>query len=305
MNRQRTELRYVFLLLLTSFIWGSTFVAQSVGAELVGPLSFTGVRNWIGAAALLPLALFRRRRAVQKASAAKDGPAPWRYVLLGGLVCGFFLFLGASLQQAGIATTSAAKAGFITTLYVVFVPIFSIARGMVPAKKIWLCVFLALVGLFLLSVTSAFTIARGDALMLLCAVGFSFQIMAVDHFVKTIDPILLACVEFTVNAILCTVLGVILEGVDTAGILAAMPYILFSAIFSSAIAYTLQIVSQSHLSPSVAALVMSMESVFAALSGWVILHQRLSARELIGCVLMFAAIVLSQIELPKKRTLVP
>lgn len=294
---KKTPIVYLLLLILAAAIWGAAFVAQSVGAEHVGPLTFLAARSWIGAAFLIPVIAVRDRILIAQ-NGENEKPknkTQLKTLLVGGAVTGTALFLASYSQQAGIAGTTTAKAGFITAQYVVIVPVLSIFLGQKVRGRIWGCVALAVVGLYLLSMTGSFSLTKADALMLLCAFLFSLQIMAVNYYSPKVDTVRLACVQFFVEAVLATVFMLVFEPLDAASIKLALGAILYAGVMSSGVAYTLQIVAQRKLDPTIASIVMSLESVFSALSGWLILGQTLSVRELLGCALMFAAIVLSQI----------
>ena len=296
------------LLFLTAVIWGIAFVFQAVGAEFVSPLTFLACRSWIACIALIPVILWRRRKdkaqdeAVDpertKSVSEKPDARPRlfsRPLLLGSLCCGAFLFLASFSQQAGIAYTTAGKAGFITALYVVLVPVISILFGKKQPLFIWISVVLGVTGLYLLSIKGGFELGLGDGLMVLCALLFSFQILSVNHFVAKVDGVMLACGEFFVEAAMATVGMCIFENVTVEGLKSALPAILYAGLFSSGVGYTLQIIAQSKVEPTVASLIMCLESVFSALAGWIYLHESMTVREFIGAALMFAAVVLSQL----------
>ncbi|MCR5684388.1 MAG: DMT family transporter [Lachnospiraceae bacterium] len=301
-ERKDSNIVYVLLLLLTAVIWGIAFVFQAVGAQYVGPLTFLAGRSWIACAALLPVIWWRKKK--KKDSAEKDSseaeenmPASdslSKALILGSLCCGAFLFFASLSQQAGISYTTAGKAGFITALYVVMVPLISLFFGKKQPFFIWISVALGVAGLYLLSIKGNFELGMGDALMILCALLFSFQILSVNHFAAKVDGVMLACGEFFVEAVLATAGMCVFEHVSADSIMAALPAILYAGLFSSGIGYTLQIVAQSRVEPTVASLLMCLESVFSALAGWVYLHESMTAREFLGAVLLFAAVVLSQ-----------
>ena len=283
---------------LTAFIWGTAFVAQSVGAEHVPPLAFNVARSVIAFVFLLVLcAVMRsgRRRKGQAASITRSR----KDLLLGGFWCGLTLGLASFLQQKGLDTTSPGKAGFITALYIVLVPIFGIFLKKRVHRTIWLSVALAVVGLYCLCVTESFTISSGDLCVLLCAFVFTGQILFVDHFAKYVDGVELSCAQFFFMTIFSLAGTLLFETPTWAGIQGAMGQILYVGILSSGVAYTLQIMAQKDSDPAVISLLLSLESVFAAISGAVILGDRLSGREYFGCAVMLAAVVLAQ--LPEKK----
>lgn len=294
---KKKEMTSSLLLVLTAAIWGCAFVAQDVGAAYVEPLTFLASRSWI--AFFMMLVLFavmeRRRKAKGERSAVPPTKAAWRHVLLGGFVCGFFLFAASYAQQAGMADTTPAKAGFITAMYVVIVPVLAILFRQKVRPIIWLCVVMGVIGLYLLSIKDGFTIGLGDGLVMLCALLFSLQIMAVNYFAPSMDGVLLSMLEFLTESILATAGMLLFEHPTASGLAAAGLAIFYAGFFSSGVGYTLQIIAQQGLQPALASLIMSLESVFSALAGWIILHQTLTGRELCGCLLLFAAILVSQV----------
>ncbi len=293
---KKREVICTLTLVLTALIWGCAFVAQSIGAQYIGPFTFLSSRTWIAFFALWPVIAVRERLLRKKGDTSVRKTAGQKKMLwLGGAVCGFFLFTASASQQIGIGLTTTAKAGFITALYVVIVPILAVFFRQKVAKKIWGCVALAVIGLYLLCMKERFALSPGDSYMLLCAILFSLQIMSVNYFVKYTDPVRLASFQFLFEGIFALVCMLIFEPVSTEALLMAAPTILYAGFMSSAVGYTLQIIAQNGLDPAVASIAMSLESVFAALAGWVILHQVMSVREIAGCALMFAAIVISQL----------
>lgn len=288
----KTEITHIGILLLTSIIWGMAFVAQSVGSHLVGHFTFMAIRSWLGVLTLSPLLIHTLR----KVGIHKD-------LIMGSIFCGIGLFLGSVLQQFGIAYTTTAKAGFITALYMIFVPICSWFLHKPIHRQIWISVLMSVVGLYLLCFHGSIgSFNQGDILMLFAALGFTFQILAVNRFVAKCHPILLSGGQFLFCAIVSTIL-MTTETVTLPALKQAMIPMLYTGIFSTGIAYTLQMVGQKGLNPTVSSLVMCLESVFSALGGWLILGQSLSAQEATGCALMFLAIVFSQIS-PRKKGVV-
>ncbi len=281
------------LLLIGAFIWGSTFVAQSDGADKVGPFTFLCLRSVLGFAVLLPLAAVRNRR--NTPARGKKSFA----VLWGGLACGAVLTVSSLLQQVGIGGTSVGNAGFITAMYILIVPIFGLFLGKKMPLHLWGCVGVAVVALYLLTIKEGFSIGFGDLMVLLCAVCFAVHILVVDHFAARVDGVTLSCIQFFTVAILTVIPMLIVETPSLEAILSAWLPIAYAGVLSSGVAYTLQIIGQKYTRPAVASLVMSLESVFAVLSGMVVLGQFPTLKEGIGCVLMFAAIILAQ--LPKKE----
>jgi len=277
-----------FLLLLTAMIWGSSFVAQSAGADLISPAFFNGTRMLLGSLLLSPLAVYRMRRYVPASSR--------RTLLLGGACCGVLMFTGSYIQQTGIAYTTAGKAGFLTAIYVVLVPVLGIFLKKKPRPILWVSVALACVGLYFLCFTDkTFSLAMGDAAMLGGAVMFALHIMVVDHFSPLVDGVCLSFVQFLTAGSLGMVVAFITEQPSFAALSAAAVPILYTGVFTMGVAYTLQIVAQKDTDPTVASLILCMESVFAVVFGWLILHETLSLREGVGSVFMFVAVLLAQL----------
>lgn len=281
MVNMKNENINLLLLIFTAFIWGNAFVAQSVGADYVGPFTFLALRSWLGAAVLLPL-LYKNRDKINKRA------------IKGGAICGLFLFLASLFQQIGIAHTTTAKSGFITALYMVIVPILYLIMGKKVTKKIWLSVLLAIIGLSLLCLKGSLVLQYGDLITLLCALGFSLQIISVDHYASSCDAFILSEFQFIVCAILSS-LFIPFEHTSLQAIQNASIAILYAGIFSTGVGYTLQTVGQKGLNPTIASIAMCLESVFSALAGWFWLHQSLTFREILGCIIMFGAIILTQI----------
>ena len=289
---KKGELFHLLLLVMTALIWGMAFVAQSLGADHLGPITFLTARSWLGVAVLTPLMM----RTYRQESITKE---QMLYLLKGGCTCGFFLFTGSLLQQMGIAYTTTANAGFITALYMIIVPIIYGLSGKKIPLQIWASVMISVFGLYLLCIRGSFQINPGDALTLACAFMFAGQILSINHFVKDCQPILLSGLQFLFCAVVGTFLQ-FLEPKSMADFQAALLPLLYAGIFSTGIAYTLQIIAQKNVNPTVASLVMCLESVFSALGGWLLLNQVLSPVELFGCALMFIAVLISQ--LPVKTT---
>ena len=298
MEHNRTQMRGAALLLLTALIWGMAFVAQSVGMDYLGPCAFSGVRSFIGGVALLPVIAFSkhlRKDAPEEAKPAGGKVRLW----LWGSACGLLLGTASLLQQAGMLTASPGKAGFLTALYIVIVPVLGIFLGRRPGLKVWAGVVLALLGAYLLSVKGSAGIAAGDLLVIGSAVVFSLHILVIDSAPDVLDGIQLSCIQFFVAGILSMGLALLFEQFTLQQVLAAWVPLLYTGVISSGVGYTLQILGQRTVNPTVASLILSLESVFAALAGWVLLGQPLSLREVAGCVLVFAAVVLAQ--LPGKK----
>ena len=296
------QMRNTLLLFLTAFIWGVAFVAQSVGGEQVGCFTFNGVRSLIGAVVLLLVIAFldgqKKRELGEKEFQAQKGD--FKTLLLGGVCCGVMLCIASNFQQYGISFTTVGKAGFITALYIIIVPVLGLFMKKKVGAKIWIGVALATAGLYLLCMTSeSFSVSKGDLLVLVCAGFFSLHILIIDHFSPKCDGVRLSCIQFFVCGVISMAAAFLLETPNLTTILSGWLPILYAGVMSCGVAYTLQIIGQKNMDPTVASLILSLESVFSVLAGWGLLNQKLSARELFGCVLMFAAILLAQ--LPEKR----
>lgn len=289
------------MLLLTAFIWGCAFVAQSVGMEYVGPFTFNSVRSFIGSLVLVPVIFLMdglKRREGMSEEAIKAARGDSRTLLVGGVSCGAVLAVASSLQQFGIMFTSVGKAGFITAMYIVIVPLLGVFIGKKVRPLILFCVALSVVGLYFLCMTEKLSLGVGDLYVLVCAFVFSLHILVVDHFSPLVDGVRMSAIQFLTAGILCAIPMLLFESPNPANILAAWQPVLYAGVMSCGVAYTFQILGQKGADPTVASLLMSLESVFSVLAGWVILGQALSPRELFGCGLMFCAIILAQ--LPEK-----
>lgn len=293
------------LLFITAVIWGVAFVAQSAGMDYVGPYTFNAVRCLLGGIVLIPCVFFLTRSA--KKEQKKDGTASKMPVmdrpkdlLIGGLICGFMMFVSTTLQQVGIAYTTVAKAGFITALYIIIVPILGIFLKRKAGLKIWISVVIALVGLYLLCMKGSLSLSRGDFLILICSICFAIHIMVVDHFTEKVSGTKLSCIQFLFAGALSSVLMFLFEEPHWADIGAAWLPICYAGILSCGVAYTFQIIGQCGTDPTIASLILSLESVVSVLAGWILLGETLSPREILGCVLMFGAIILAQIN-PRKQ----
>ncbi|MCI5850562.1 MAG: DMT family transporter [Sutterellaceae bacterium] len=302
-------LKNSLLFLLTAMIWGTSFVGQAVGMEYVSPFTFTAGRSLLGALCLVPLIYALDRFKTPREREQARTPEARKLVWEGGILCGIALFAGESFQQFGLLYTPVGKAGFITSLYIIFVPLFSLFLGKKPSPLLWAAVAIAVAGLYLLSVTESLSIGSGDLLCMCCAICYALQIMAIDRYAPKVDGVRLSCIMFLTGGILGLVFTLLFEpSVPLEALRKALPAILYVGILSNGVAYTLQVIAQRGANPTIASLIMSLESVFAALSGWLFLHQILTGRELAGCVLMGFAIVAAQIptdriRLKKKRDL--
>ena len=286
------QLKYSLLLFLTAFIWGTAFVAQSQAMDMVGPLTFNAARLIVGGVVLLPC--IRLLDALRARSGEAADPGSRRDLLVGGVCCGVVLFAASAFQQTGIQYTTVGKAGFITALYIVLVPLAGVIFGRRIGAALWAGVALAVAGMYFLCMTGETGVNRGDVLCFVCALFFTAHILVIDHFSPRVDGVRLSCAQFFVGGVISLVGMFLFEKPDWPHVLAAWFPILYAGVLSSGVAYTLQIVAQKNVNPTLASLIMSLESVFSALSGWIILGQGLSGRELMGCAMMFAAIILAQ-----------
>lgn len=293
-----TQTRNSLLLLLCSFIWGTAFVAQSAGAGM-GAYSFLAGRSWLAVVVLLPTvsafdAIHRKQGAAYGWPKGEQG----KTLRKASLICGTLLFAASAAQQIGITLNpnSTAKSAFLTAMYVVLVPVFGLALGRKNSPQLWVSMVISVAGLYLLCMKNGFGgIEASDLVLLLCAVLFSFQILSIDHFAPQVDGVRLSLLQFFVVAVESSIAALLLETPSIAQFGENLLPIAYCGIFSSGVAYTLQIIGQKDLHPAIASLIMCMESVFSALGGWMILHQSLSARESMGCALIFVAVVLAQL----------
>lgn len=302
---KRTSWRNPVLLLITAAIWGFAFVAQSVSMDYIGCFTFNCVRNLIGGLVLIPcIFLLNRINGAQKGKetgrkSEAEKKQERKTLISGGVCCGVLLCLASNLQQMGIQYTTVGKAGFITTLYIVIVPVLGLFLGKRCGLKVWVSVLAAVAGFYLLSVKDGFRLEKADTCLLLSALLFSFHILTIDYFSPKTDGVKMSCIQFFVCGILSGIVMLFTEQPTLAGLLDAKLPILYAGVLSCGVAYTLQIVGQKDFNPTVASLILSLESVFSVLAGWLILDQMLSGRELAGCLLIFCAVILAQ--LPGRR----
>lgn len=287
------------LLFFTAIIWGVAFVAQSVGMDHVGPFTFNAIRSLLGGIVLIPcIFIFRRPKSSEEGEKTMDRP---KDLIIGGGLCGLMLFISTTLQQVGIQYTTVAKAGFITALYIVLVPVLGIFIRKKVGLKVWASVVIALAGLYLLCMKGSFTLGKGDLLVLLCSLCFALHILVIDHFTQRTSGVKLSCIQFFITGFLSSLLMFLFETPTWADILAAWVPLFYAGVFSSGVAYTFQIIGQRGTDPTVASLILSLESVVSVLAGWLLLGQSLRPREILGCVLMFGAILLAQISPAKDK----
>ena len=303
-----SKLKNDALLVLTALIWGSAFVAQSVGMDYMGPFTFNSLRCLMGGLVLLPVIWIMGRKDPKSPASRPDSRSmeedqkrrgDKKVLLTGGLCCGIALAAASSLQQIGLVYTSAGKAGFITALYILIVPVLGLFLGKKVGLKTWTGVGLAIIGMYFLCIKEGFFISYGDFLVMICAFIFSLHILIIDYFSPKVDGVKLSCIQFWVAGILCAVPMIISEKPTFEAVAAAWLPLLYAGVLSCGVAYTLQIIAQKNTDPTVASLILSLESVFAALAGWILINETLSPKEIFGCVLVFTAIILAQ--LPQKR----
>ena len=280
-----------FLLMLTALIWGAAFVAQSVGMEYVGPFTFNSVRSFIGGLVLIPVIFLFRNEKAEREYKKND-------LIAGGILCGIVLAVASSLQQIGISMgTSSGKAGFITALYMIMVPFFGIFIGRKVTLKAWIAVVFGILGMYLLCITEDFNICMGDIIIFFGAVCFAVHILVIDIYSPKVNGVKMSCIQFFVSGIVNAVPMLLFEHPQTTTVIAAWQPILYAGVMSCGVAYTLQIVAQKNTSPVAASLILSLESVFAVLAGWAVLGDVLTSKEVLGCVLVFFGIILSQLPL--------
>lgn len=283
------------LLLLTAFIWGAAFVAQKIGIVDIGVFTFSASRFMISGIALLPVIMLRKKHKQLADITPEKKKSARKTLIAGGVICGILLAMATNVQQMGIADTTAGKAGFITTLYIVFVPILRVFNKKKVSGGVWISVAAAVAGLYLLSVKEGFSINQGDALVLLCALFFTFHILVIDKYSPQTDGVKMSCIQFFTAALFSAILMLVFERPSLSAVLACWAPILYLGVVSGAIGYTLQIIGQRDTDPAAASLILSLESVFAAITGVLFINESFTAKELIGCVFVFGATILSQV----------
>lgn len=302
---KKQELKGAGLLFIAALFWGTTFVAQSLGMDYVGPFTYLWARSFVGGIILLPIAFLYQRFSNQdhldQTDLINSKQLHKKHLLSGGIICGVVLFVASAFQQFGMLYTSVGKTGFITALYIVIVPIMGVFLKKKCGVNVWFSVLIAIVGLYLLCVNESFSISKGDALIFVCSILFATHIVVIDHFSPKVNGVLLSCIQFWICGIFSGIAMLIIEKPTLSSIVSAAGAILYAGIFSSGVAFTCQIVGQKHVKPAIAALIMSLESVVSVLAGWLVLKETLSTKELLGCLIMFCAIIFAQIQLPSKK----
>ena len=299
----KRQIKGNILLFLTTLIWGCTFVAQDMAMEFIGPFEYQTVRSIIGALVLLPVIFILDAKKKHDGTYAPMTKQGLKQLLTGGIICGFCLCIASCFQQMGIAYgTTPGKAGFITAMYIIFVPIIGLFFKKKVAPHFWICVALATGGLYLLCITGEdMSISFSDFLTLMCAIAFSFQILAIDHFAPRVDCLKLSCLQFFMSGVFSSIPMFLFEGLSFTRIHAALGPILFAGVLSCGVAYTLQTIGQKYTEPAIGSLIMSFESFFAALAEAVIFLRLPATREIFGCFLMLVAILFSQMNFKRKR----
>lgn len=301
MKKETVPVRNSLLLLLTATIWGIAFVAQSVSMDYIGGFTFNSIRSLIGSLTLLPVILLLSKPKSAEEKKRPQTSSNQKLLITGGICCGIILCLASNFQQFGIKYTTVGKAGFITACYIIIVPVIGIFLRKKCSPFIWIAVILSLCGLYLLCLTpgEGFAIGKGELLVLVCAFLFSIHILVIDHFSPLVDGVKMSCIQFFVCGILSGIPALLFEKPDLTDILAAKVPVLYAGIMSCGVAYTLQIIGQKNMNPTVASLILSLESCISVIAGWLMLGQNLNSREIGGCILMFGAIILAQ--LPQKE----
>jgi drug/metabolite transporter (DMT)-like permease len=300
MNNKRLNAN--LLLLLTAAIWGFAFVAQRLGAQYVGALTFNAIRFALGSISLIPLIIYFDKRNKNNYSNDMTIGVNTSKTIISGILVGIVLYIASTLQQIGITYTTAGKASFITGLYIVLVPVIGIFLKHKISKNSWFGVLFAVVGLYVLSINENFTISYGDLLEVICSIFFAVHILIIDHFSNKIDPLKLSCIQFVTCSFLSLITAIIFETITISGTLSALIPILYGGLLSVGVAYTLQVVAQKNAKPSHAAIILSMESVFGAIGSAIILGERMSTRGYMGCILILVGILISQIKFFPKHS---
>lgn len=290
------KFRSVFFLGLTSIIWGLAFVFQSTGMDHVGSYTYNFGRGLLAGISLLILILVRPK------SMKEDHEVDKKLTIKGGIVIGLCLAVGQNLQQLGIVYTDVGKAGFLTTLYIVFIPILYLFFGKKPDRKVFICVLLAAVGLYFISIKEGFVIEKGDILLILGAIGYAVHLMVIAHYSPKTDNVMLSCIQFFVYSIISLIIALFTEDVTLSGIWDARISLLYTGVLSSAVGYTISIVALKDFDATVGSLILSLESIVAAIAGAAVLHQFLTPRETFGCAIVFLATVLAQVDTSKIKS---
>ncbi|MCR5330492.1 MAG: DMT family transporter [Lachnospiraceae bacterium] len=294
------NIKYSLLIVLAAFIWGSAFVAQSVGMDYIGPFMFNAFRFTIGGIVLIPVVLIFKKKNPEKPTVSASGNIPFaslsdtKRLIVCGIICGIILCTASSFQQVGIQYTTPGKSGFITSLYVIMVPLFGLFSKEKPGFIMWIGALISMVGMYLLCVSESLSLNKGDILTFFCAVFFAIHIIVIGKFAPYTDGIKLSCIQFFTAGVISSVIAPIVENLNVEMLPNAIIPILYAGVLSCGVAFTLQTVAQQKVNPVLCSLLFSLESVFSVLTSWLILHERLTAKEIAGCILVFAAVVLVQ-----------
>lgn len=295
MNKK--EIKTDIMLIVAAILWGLGFVAQRDGMNYIGPFFYTAIRFGIGVLCLLPIYFITRKKEMRnKAKAEGEGEVEKKTVIFAGLVVGVFLFLGVNSQQIGLVTTTAGKASFITAFYMILVPVFGLVIGHKTKKIIWVAIIIALAGLYFMSITKEFNIEKGDIYMIVCAIFWAIHFLFISHYSSRVGAIRLSLLQFLVCAILSIIVALFTEPINLEALSPALPSILYGGIGAVGIAYTLHVVALKDANPAYASLILSTESIFGALGGWLILHETMTSRQILGAVLIMGAVALTQIK---------
>ncbi len=292
-----TKTRNSLLLFLTATIWGLAFVAQSVGGRQTGPFTFNGIRTILGGIVLIPYIMFNDRKYKNNGNNEDKDKASLKTLITGGILCGIILCIAGNFQQMGLIYTSVGKSGFLTSLYILIVPVIGIFLKKKCPAKIWICILVAIAGLYELCLagSSSFSFNKGDLMVMVAAIFFSFHILVIDYFTPKVDGVKMSCIQFFVCGIITVILMFVFEKPDPAALATVIVPLLYAGVLSCGVAYTLQIIGQREVEPTVACLIMSLESVISAIGGFLILGQKMTVNETFGCMLIFGAVVAAQI----------
>lgn len=289
----KKELHADLFLLGTSVIWGIAFVEQRIAANYTGPMFFNGVRFALGAISIMPFA-FLSGKHLKSAGKREEYPS-WKKTLPLGIILGIVLFGAAALQQIGLESTTAGKAGFITDLYIVLVPLGEMFLGRKPKKTIWISVVLSLIGLYFISVNGNFTISKGDFIVFLSSIVWAIQILILDRYSKHYNPITLSLIQYIANSLFNLIAAALFEKISFAALFGIWPIVLYTGVISVGVAYTFQILGQRHAKASHSALILSTDAIFASIAGMIILHEDMGGRGIIGSAIVICAVILSQL----------
>jgi len=293
MEIKMRQWKAVIMLAMAAIIWGFAFVAQRMGIQYIGSFTFTGVRFALGALSIIPLMVIGGRNEKKK---NKTGNQEKKVVIRAGFIAGMVLYIGASLQQVGLEYTTAGKAAFITGFYIILVPALGILKKNYIERKIWIAALLSITGLYLISVKEGFSVSKGDLLVFICSFFFAIHILLINNFTQKVNTLKLSFIQYITCSVFCIITALFVENIKFKNIIKASIPLIYGGVFSVGIAYTLQAVGQKYLKASHAAIIMSLESVFALIGGILFLDETINAKELIGCLFMISGVILSQLQ---------